>query len=270
MKKKTIMNWVMAATLVCGMSLFTSCSSDNDDKPIDSKLMEQLVGKWLYCEADGEIVETEEASITTYVMEGTKLKAYTSEAQKKYGLWAYKQPTDVKIDGNKLTLTMQKDDITTVEDCTDIIISGDDMYYTSMYTVMRGGKVIDIDGPYLLHCTKVYKDYAPIFIGRWEGTVTSDEPGFTPQPFCEAYNPDGTITAYELVDGQWVAEKAEYSEYFIDGNLLCTRWKDAGSEEVFQNCIFESYTDGKMILKEVVVRNDKLYTETSTLTKTAN
>jgi len=30
---KKILNWVMAATLVCGASVFTACSSDNDDNP---------------------------------------------------------------------------------------------------------------------------------------------------------------------------------------------------------------------------------------------
>ena len=30
---KKIMNWVLAATLVCGASVFTACSSDNDDNP---------------------------------------------------------------------------------------------------------------------------------------------------------------------------------------------------------------------------------------------
>ena len=30
---KKILNWVLAATLVCGASVFTSCSSDNDDNP---------------------------------------------------------------------------------------------------------------------------------------------------------------------------------------------------------------------------------------------
>ena len=28
------MQWVLAATLVCGASVFTSCSSDNDDSPV--------------------------------------------------------------------------------------------------------------------------------------------------------------------------------------------------------------------------------------------
>ena len=31
---RRIMQWVLAATLVCGASVFTSCSSDNDDNPV--------------------------------------------------------------------------------------------------------------------------------------------------------------------------------------------------------------------------------------------
>ena len=262
---------VLTAALVCGISIFTSCKSDdNDDNSSSSKLAEQLVGKWLYNEADGQVVETQESSITTFAKEGTGLKAIISTSLKKYGLWAYKQPADVTIDGNKLTVTLKKGDITTVEEYTDIAVSSEDLYYTSMYTAMRDGKVIDTMGPYRLHCTKVHDDYAPIFVGRWEGTITSDEPGFEPKPFCEEYFADGTNQEYELSDGQWVPVKADYAEYFVDGNLLCTRWKYANGEENRTNCIFESYNNGTLIIKEAVVRNGKLYTETSTLKKVSN
>ena len=264
---KTKKLWMLAAILVCGASVLTSCSS-NDDNPAQPELnVQQLVGKWLYVEADGEVVETEESSITTYVMEGSTLKAYTSMSQQKYGLWACKQPTEVKIDGDKITLTMQVGDVTTVEEMTNITVSGDDLRYTCKYTVMKNGEVIDALRPYQLHCVKVHDDYSQIIIGRWEGTITSDEPGFVPQPFCEAYLADGKNIAYNLIDGRWVQEESEYDEYFVDGNLMITRWKLSGHDEERQNCMIESYADGTLIIKEVVVRNGKLYTETSTLTK---
>ena len=264
---KTKKLWMIAAILVCGASVLTSCSS-NDDNPAQPELnVQQLVGKWLYVEADGEVVETEESSITTYVMEGSTLKAYTSMSQQKYDLWACKQPTNVSVDGNKITLTMQVGDVTTVEEMTNITVSGDDLRYTCKYTVMKNGEVIDALRPYQLHCVKVHDDYSQIIIGRWEGTITSDEPGFVPQPFCEAYLADGKNIAYNLIDGQWVQEESEYDEYFVDGNLMITRWKLSGRDEERQNCIIESYDNGTLIIKEVVVRGNKLYTETSTLKK---
>ena len=149
---KSILNWVFAATLVCGTGVFSSCTSNDDNpKQPENNFAEQLVGKWLYIEADGEVVETEESSITHFVMEGSTLKAFTSTSQLKYGLWACKQPTEVKIDGDKITLTMQAGDVTTVEEMTDITVSGDDLRYTCKYTVMKNGEVIDALRPYQLH-----------------------------------------------------------------------------------------------------------------------
>lgn len=162
---------------------------------------------------------------------------------------------------------MHSGDLTTVEEMTDITISGDDLFYTCNYTVLRNGEVVEALRPYRLHSTKVYDDYSKILIGRWEGTITSDEPGFEPQPFCEEYLPDGTNIEYELKDGQWVEVKTEYAEYFIDGNLLFTRWRYPGMEEERENSIFLSYDDGTLIVKEVVVSNGHFYTKTNTLKK---
>ena len=242
--------------------LFASCNKDNN-----SNIAEQIVGKWLYIEADGEMAETSESSITNFVMKGSTLKAYTSISLLEYGLWAYNQPTDVLVEGDKLTLTMHKDDITTVEEFTNITVNGDELRYTSNYKILRNGEVILEEPTCQLRCTKVHDDYSQIIIGKWLGVITSDEPGYVPQPFCEEYRADGTNIEYKLVDGQWVEVEADYAEYFVDGNLLCTRWQYPGHEEERENCIFMSYVDDVLTLKEVILRNGKLYTETSTLNR---
>ena len=243
--------------------VFVSCKKDNPNPT--PNIAEQIVGKWLYIEYDGVMEETRTSSITTFVMEGSTLKAYTSISQQEYDLWVYNYPTDVLVEGNNLTLTMEKDDITTIEEFTNITVSGDDLRYTSNYKVLRDGEVIDEMGPYQLHCTKVHDDYSQIIIGKWLGVITSDEPGYVPQPFCEEYLADGTNIEYNLVDGQWVPVEADYAEYFVDGNLLCTRWQYPGHAEERENCIFMSYVDDVLTIKEVVLKNGNLYTEISTL-----
>ena len=42
------MHWVMAATLVCGVSLFTACSSNDDNSTTSSQqeMEENLIGLW--------------------------------------------------------------------------------------------------------------------------------------------------------------------------------------------------------------------------------
>ena len=45
------------------------------------------------------------------------------------------------------------------------------------------------------------------------------------------YNADGTYVYYVKDGDNWVSyEGTTLSEYFVDGNLLCTRWIDLGQE----------------------------------------
>ena len=47
------MQWVLAATIICGASVFTSCASDNDDNPVpESGASGELVGQW-YSDVSG-------------------------------------------------------------------------------------------------------------------------------------------------------------------------------------------------------------------------
>ena len=51
---KNLMQWVLAATLICGTSVFNSCSSDNDDNPVpESGASGELVGQW-YSDVSGD------------------------------------------------------------------------------------------------------------------------------------------------------------------------------------------------------------------------
>lgn len=256
---------IMAAVTM----VFVSCKKDKDNNPVNPTptIAEQIVGKWIDVESDGELVETYESMVTTFFMEGSTLKANISVSSLEFDVWENKHPADVQIDGDKITLIMREGDLMTMEEFTDITISGDDLRYTSMYTVILNGEVIVDFGPNQLHCVKVHDDYSQIILGRWEGTVTSDEPGFEPMPFCEKYLADGTNIEYELVDGQWVEVETDFAEYFVDGAMLFTRWQYPGCEEERENSVFMSYVDNTLIVKEVVKRNGNYYTETSTLHK---
>ena len=53
MRKLHELTWMLAATLVCGASVFTSCTSDNDDNPVpESGASGELVGQW-YSDVSG-------------------------------------------------------------------------------------------------------------------------------------------------------------------------------------------------------------------------
>ena len=248
---------------------FVSCKKENKDNPVSPtpNIAEQIVGKWLYIEYDGVMEETRTSSITTFVMEGSTLKAYTSISQQEYDLWAYNYPTDVLVEGNNLTLTMEKDDITTIEEFTNISINGDDLRYTSNYKVLRDGEVIDEMGPYQLRCVKVNVDHADAIVGTWEAQVTDGE---NQQTWRWNFDADGTyVFSLKNGDNPWHVYEDEMSEYFVDGTLLCTRWQHtASSDEERDLWIIESIQNNTM--KWTAVRVDETgqpFTDTLELTK---
>ena len=73
------MKWMLTAILcICGVSVFTACTPDNNDNPAgDGDLTEKVVGKWI-AETDGETVTTDMMSVYTFTSDGTALKGFYS------------------------------------------------------------------------------------------------------------------------------------------------------------------------------------------------
>ena len=64
---KKMMHWVLAVTLVCGATVFTACSSDNDDNPaVDDGLAEKVLGMWIVSEVEGYPLPTNDKVVFTF------------------------------------------------------------------------------------------------------------------------------------------------------------------------------------------------------------
>ena len=268
---RKIFNWVLAATLVCGASAMTSCTSDNDDNPaVDDGLAEKVLGKWIHTDTDGETVTTDMKSVYTFEMNGDALKGYYSMSMTESGVWAYNQETDVAVSGNNVTLTSQlTDGVTSVVELTGVSVSGNDLRFTAKTTLSKDGQVTAIYGPRQEHFTRAEADYTEAVVGLWEITFTSDNPEYeSSEPYRELYRSDGTCSFYDLIDGQWVEEETTYCEYFADGPLFCFRWQKPGQEGRRENWEIVSCGNGKMVSKALHRRADgSTYTITAHLTK---
>lgn len=240
---KKFLSLVLAATIICGSMLFTSCSKKNDD----NKVTDKIVGKWLYIQSDGQLVATNEVSVTTFFKEGSTLKAYTSQVDETYELWAYKQPTDVAVDGDKLTLTRTVEDLVAVEELTNINISGNNLRHTSMFTILYGGEVIEDFGPNEVLCVRVDNDYSQFISGLWECTELTGGETYNDDNARLEFFTDGTYNYYRKDDeGVWNLVPRELSEYFVDGNYLTTRWSEEGELPIYESWIIASLANGKM------------------------
>ena len=263
--------WMLAAILSISGTVFTSCSSNDDNTVADNDLAGKIVGKWIHADTNGETVTTDMKSVYTFEKNGDALKGFYSMSMTESGVWAYKQETDVTVSGNNITLTSHlANGVTSVVELIGVTVNGEDLNFTAKTTLSKNGQVTAAYGPRQEHFTKTKADYTKTVIGLWDIYFTSDDPEHESlEPYREEYRADGTCSFYDLIDGQWVEEETDYSEYFADGPLFCFRWQksDAGIDRR-ENWEIVSYDNGKMVNKAFYRRADgSTYTITAHLTK---
>ena len=102
---KKLFYFVIAAALICGASVFTSCTaSDNPAQPAepDLNVAEKIIGKWMVAERDGEPALTNQKTVVTFL---SATKGFVSLSQADYDnhRWLNGDECDVKIEGNIVT-----------------------------------------------------------------------------------------------------------------------------------------------------------------------
>jgi len=223
---------MLAAILICGASVFTSCTS-NDDNPATPNLnvAEKIIGKWMTASVDGQALPTNDKMVYNFI---STTEAYISssfnarpdfEAQ-----WVYLSKADVIIAGNKVTITHHPDEQQTV--CQEFTITAinDNEFTANMHVkITANGNSLEADD--VVRFTKVKVDYSADIIGMWEGQVTSEQDTYGDGLLHRwEYKADGTYVYYVKDGDNWVPSANTLNEYFVAGKLLCSRWINAGTE----------------------------------------
>ncbi len=267
---KKIMNWVLVAILTCGASVFTSCNTDVVDNPTqpDLNISEKIIGKWMLDALEGQPCPTNLKAVITFL---SPTKAYGSLSDFYSDSWNKHTSADVVIDGINVTLTAFENEHTKHITVSDIYsISDMDMFLKSDWKVFVDGEMVINEVYNKERYIRIDKDFEKDVIGVWEGKVTSTEDEHTDgQLHRWEYKADGTYVYYNKVDDEWVKSNDALAEYFVDGILLCTRWKKtADSDELREWWEIESIKDGVMKWTALRMRDDgTTYTSTFEMTK---
>ena len=273
---KRMIQWMLAAILICGACVFTSCSSneDNPAAPVqpDLNLAEKIVGKWIVAELDGELCPTNLKATVTFE---SATKAYCSLSDVYSPAWNEEIAADVTINGNKVIITAEESEhVSHVLNVNVVSMTDTDMVLSSDWIVFVDGKEYYHEVYGQERWVRVAYDYSSDIIGMWEGRSTGSET----QEFDDGENhrwqylADGNFRYYKKVDGMWQLIGDEYANYFVDGNLLCTRWKNKGEgqEEHREWWEIESIEDGVMKWTALRLNEDgTTYTATFEMTKTS-
>ena len=266
-----LMQWVIAAALICGASVFTSCTKqDNPVNPADN-LAEKIIGKWIFADIDGKPALTNEKAVTTFV---SATKAIDSESKVDFTptlqKWHSNVEFEVQINGNKMILTTHRNDsITLVKEHNVIAINDIEMFSSFKHTTFCYGKPIVVREQEI-HYKKINRDYKEAVLGTWEGHVTNSEGSVYDDGETHRweYKADGTYVYYEKDGDDWVPYKGNtLNEYFVDGVLLCTRWidNDVENREWWE---IASIKDGVMKWKALRQKEDgSTYTATFEMKK---
>lgn len=240
--------------------LFVSCNKEGENETDD--INQLIIGKWMMAEFDGNMLPTNEKVV--YTFESTT-KGYISASRADHSeeliRWTNHAPSDVIVDGKTITMggTLNK----TTSFIAEIgikSISSSETLAESNYTVFHNGSPLyTANGNTLWN--KITKDYGSEIVGTWEGHVTNSEGSEFDDGELHRweYREDGTYVYYHLdTNSNWIPQESEFSEYFVDGVLLCTRWKNTGEGEVEHREWWEitSITNGVMNWTALRLRED--------------
>ena len=221
---------VLAATVICGACLFTSCKKDKVNT--DLKLEEKIIGKWMFYDRNGELTPTDKKRVFTFV---STTKAYVSASRNSEtepgGKWSDHSEADVAISGNKVNVTTYPDEHTTVVDELTVTAIDDKELTADVKVIVTVDGIVERTSESVLRLVKVNVDYSQAILGTWQGHCTSEGSVFDDgQEHRWEYRADGSYVYYKLEGTQWVPYSDDFAQYFVDGNLLCTRWRNIGEE----------------------------------------
>ena len=245
-----LMQWVMAAALICSSTVFTSCSDDDNSVDPAKNLSEKIIGKWITADVNGKDTPTNEKSVLTFVSTNKAYKSASILSNTDWiTRWIDKLESDVVINGNKVTLTNHSSENQMaieeyiISDINDIELTANKK--TSVW--VDGQKKAERES--VVRFEKIKADYAEPILGLWECTGLTGGETFNDANARLEFLADGTYRYYRLDDNNdWQAVTTrEFQDYFVDGTLLATRWKNQGEDELREWWEIESLSGNEMV-----------------------
>lgn len=238
---KKLLYLLMSCTLLCGMMTLTGCnnntagaggSAEGQSSAEAEKVSveEGIIGTWMLSEQNGKPALTDEKGLLDIVSATEAYVSISNTSGKEP--WIDRMKSDVEINGNVVTIAFTPHEGVSVELELDINeISPDEFSADHKYfrTTKNSGTV---ETNSTVKYVKVNDDFSKDILGTWEGHCISENSAYDDgQDHRWEYKEGGDFVYYvKNDDDQWIPSADQHNEYFVAGNLLCTRWFDAGTE----------------------------------------
>ena len=210
-----------------------------------------IVGRWVTVERDGQPALTNKKKVYNFV---SLTEAYVSLSRTDDPSWVNENKGDVVINGNVVTITTHPSEGGTVVDELIITDISANTFTTDFKHTHSNEGAEPIIREYAETFMRVDDDFSSDIIGTWEGKCISEGSVFDDgQKHRWEYKDDGTFVYYVKDGDEWTPSTNTLNEYFVEGNLLCTRWIEDDEEN---REWWELFIDGDT-MRWVALREDK-------------
>ena len=224
--KKTFLAIALAMMSV----LFVGCNKEVEP---DRGVAQKIIGKWITAESDGKPLPTNEKVVLDFVSATEAYVSLSFQDNKRKGTpWNDRQKAVVEIIGNDVTLTHSPEPGTNVTIGLHVeVLTNSAMVAKRTVTIRKDGGLVKSDED-IVRCEKLEVDYCTKILGLWEGKMTSEQSAYDDgQMHRWAFLDDGSFMYFvQNEKGLWEPGDDTLNEYFVAGNLLCTRWVENGKE----------------------------------------
>ena len=220
----------LAIALAMMSILFVGCEKAVEP---DRGVAQLIIGKWITAESNGKSLPTNEKVVYDFVSSTEAYVSLSFQDNKRAGTpWRDRQKAVVEIIGNDVTLTHNPEPGTNVTVGLHVeVLTNSAMVAKRTVTIRKdGGLVSSVEG--IIRCEKLDVDYSTKIVGLWEGKMTSEQSAYDDgQMHRWAFLDDGSFVYFvQNEKGLWEPGDDTLNEYFVAGNLLCTRWVENGTE----------------------------------------
>lgn len=209
--------------------LFAGCNKDVEP---DRGVAQKIIGKWITADSNGKALPTNEKVVFDFI---STTEAYVSlsfkDETRKAAPWKNREKSAVEIFGNDVTLTQNSDGRTIVIELHIENISDAFLIAKRTLTIRKEGGLVRSEED-IVRCVKLDEDFSTKILGIWEGRMTSEKSAYDDgQEHRWEFKDDGTFVYFVRNEaGIWEPSEDTLNEYFVAGNLLCTRWEENGVE----------------------------------------
>ena len=220
---------VIAIALAMMGILFAGCNKDVEP---DRGVAQKIIGKWITADSNGKALPTNEKVVFDFI---STTEAYVSlsfkDETRKAAPWKNREKSAVEIFGNDVTLTQNFDGRTVVIELHIENISDAFLIAKRTVTIRKEGGLVKSEED-IVRCVKLNEDFSTKILGIWEGRMTSEKSAYDDgQEHRWEFKDDGTFVYFVRNEaGIWEPGDDTLNEYFVAGNLLCTRWIENGVE----------------------------------------